>query len=123
MPVLDIDIITMPGEVLPDNLAQDLAEAAATIFTSPPGQTWVKIRPLPHTQYAENGGGPPTSVYPVFVTILQAHRPRREQLTSEIEQLCRQIAAAVGRRPENVHILYLPDGVGRMAFGGKLVTS
>ncbi len=123
MPILDIDVIIRPEEVLPDNLAEHLAEAAGSIFASPPGQTWVKIRPLPDTQYAENGGGPPANVFPVFVTILQAHRPPRDKLAVEVAQLSQQIAAACGRRPENVHILYLPDGVGRIAFGGKLVTA
>ncbi|MCA9872136.1 MAG: hypothetical protein KC441_00715 [Anaerolineales bacterium] len=123
MPVLDIDVITRPGEMLPENLANDLANAAADIFASPPGQTWVKLRPLPHTQYAENGGGPPDGVFPVFVTILQAHRPPREQLTAQVTQLCQRVAAACRRSPEHVHILYLPDGVGRIAFGGKLVTT
>ncbi|MFT4677881.1 MAG: hypothetical protein ACI831_001885, partial [Candidatus Azotimanducaceae bacterium] len=37
---------------------------------------------------------------------------------SEIPQI---VSEALSRRAENVHIIYLSEGAGRVAFGGELV--
>jgi phenylpyruvate tautomerase PptA (4-oxalocrotonate tautomerase family) len=42
-------------------------------------------------------------------------------MACEAERLTRAIAPILNRPPENVHILYEPDGAGRVSFGGKLV--
>lgn len=120
MPILEIEIVLQPGESLPSSLAQKIADHAAAVFGSPPGNTWVRLRAIPEAQYAENGSIPP-GVFPVFVTILKAVLPEPHVLQQELDQLTRTLAEACARPKENVHILYLPPGAGRVAFGGRLV--
>ena len=84
-------------------------------------QTWVRLRVLPLSQYAENGGGPAHGVAPVFVTVLKAVLPPLDRRREEVRQLAQRIALVCRRPVENVHVLYLPDGAERVAFGGKLV--
>jgi phenylpyruvate tautomerase PptA (4-oxalocrotonate tautomerase family) len=116
------------GWVLPANLTQSLADEAAQVFGAPDGTVWVKVRVIPSAHYAEDHGTPP-GVYPVFVTVLKSRvraEPSRSiqkgsELEDEIARLTKVIAKVLNRSEENVHILYHPDGAGRVAFGGKLV--
>jgi phenylpyruvate tautomerase PptA (4-oxalocrotonate tautomerase family) len=121
MPILEVEMIARPGERLSDDLAQRIADLAGKVFAAPAGSTWVKLRLLPAEHYAENGGGPPGGVYPVFVTVLKAQVPSQNVLAEEIKALAAAIALACARPQENVHILYLPAGRGRIAFGGELL--
>jgi phenylpyruvate tautomerase PptA (4-oxalocrotonate tautomerase family) len=121
MPILDIEIILRPGETLGRDLAAALAEQAAEIFGSAPGATWVKLKAIPADHYAENGGGPPEGVYPVFVSILKAKLPAAADMPAEVARLTAAIAHHCARPPENVHLFYLPPAAGRTAFGGNLI--
>jgi phenylpyruvate tautomerase PptA (4-oxalocrotonate tautomerase family) len=121
MPILDVEIVTPAGEEIDDSLASRLADAAGEVFGSVAGQTWVRLRPLPSESYAENGGGPPDGVSPVFVGVLLADPPVGEELRSQVHRLTLAIANACGRPPENVHLFYRAAARGRVAFGGKLV--
>ena len=121
MPILDVEIVQPDGEPVDPALAAKIADAAGAVFDSAPMQTWVRLRALPLSQYAENGGGPPRGVAPVFVTILKAALPPPDACREEVRQLTQGIAVVCQRPAENVHVLYLPDGAGRAAFGGKLV--
>lgn len=120
MPILDVQIVLRPRESIRPKLAAELAKRAGEIFKSPQGSTWVKVHAIAATNYAENDGGP-TLVYPVFVSVLKARMPSPDQLKSEVEQLTKAVARACTRPEENVHILYLPEGAGRVAFGGRIV--
>jgi phenylpyruvate tautomerase PptA (4-oxalocrotonate tautomerase family) len=121
MPILEIEIVLQPGEVLVSDLAQIAADRLGEVFGSPPGNTWVRLRFLPAGQYAENGDAP--GVYPVFVTVLKAQLPEPQALQQELSELTRLLAEVFTRPEENVHILYLPPGAGRVAFGGRLMPS
>jgi len=121
MPILEVEIIVHPGENLPAGLAAEIAERAGEIFRSAAGGTWVKIYPLPRERYAENGGSLEETIRPVFVRILQAKLPPPDILRDEVFRLTEAIAMACGRPAENVHIVYQPEGSGRVAFGGNLV--
>ena len=121
MPILDVEIVLGPGESLDPAPASELADRAGEVFGAAPGTTWVKLRAIPAEHYAENQTGRPSDVYPVFVSILKAKLPPLDQRQSEVARLTEAIARICRRRPENVHILYLPEGAGRMAFGGTLV--
>ncbi len=121
MPILDVEIVLREGESIDPGLAGRIAEAAASIFESAPGRTWVKIRPLSPSQYSEDAGGPPTGVHPVFVTILKGVNPGKEQLANEAIMLAQAIASVCGRPSDNVHILYEPEAQGRIAFGGRMM--
>ncbi len=121
MPVLDVEIITRPGESIDPHLASELAQRAGEIFGSAPGNTWVKVRPLAGENYAENHDSPPGDVYPVFVSVLKAKLPSPDALRREVDRLTAAIAQICNRSTQNVHIIYLPEGTGRIAFGGKVV--
>jgi phenylpyruvate tautomerase PptA (4-oxalocrotonate tautomerase family) len=121
MPILEIEIVVAEGEELDPSLAASLVDAAGEVFGTVAGQTWVRLRALPRRGYAENGGGPPEGIHPVFARVLLADPPQGEELRLQIHRLTLAIAKVCGRPPENVHLFYEPAGRGRVAFGGKLV--
>jgi len=121
MPILDVEIVLLPGEMVSSGLAAEIADRCGQVFGSPPGNTWVKLHLMPRDRYAENDGGPPDGACPVFVSVLKARLPAPEALSVEVGRLTAAIAQATGRPAEHVHIIYLPGGAGRVAFGGALV--
>ena len=121
MPILEVEVVVEAGEQLADDLAGRLADAAARVMGSDSGHTWVRLRSLPETHYAENEGGPPDGVRPVFITILKRHLPEPDVTTEECRALTQTLSVILERPAENVHLLYLPGGAGRVAFGGRLV--
>ena len=121
MPILDVEVVLAPEEALPPGLAAALADHAAAVFRSGPGETWVKLRPLAASGYAENGGGPDSGVRPVFVSVLRARWPDPERRAVELRQLTEAVARACSRPAEHVHVSYAQEGAGRAAFGGHLV--
>lgn len=121
MPILDIEIFTPNStQSLPADLTQSLADETAQIFNAQAGTVWVKVQIIPLAQYAENNGAP-AGVYPVFVTVLRSRIPQGGELQNEIARLTKVIANVLNHPETNVHIVYQPDGVGRVAFGGKLI--
>ena len=121
MPIVQIEIVAQPNEPFPSGLAARLAEELGAYWASPPHGAWVKIARLDARLYAENGGGPLPGVAPVFVTVLKAHLPVQEQLRVEVRAVAQIVAACCGRPLEQVHVLVLPPGTGRVAFGGELM--
>ena len=121
MPILHVEIVVPDGVGLESGLAAKLADTAGKVFDSPPGRTWIRVYPLPRSQYAENGGGPPDNVWPVFVTVLKAEVPTLDKLRAEARALAETVGQVCQRSSENVHILYLPSALGRIAFGGELL--
>jgi phenylpyruvate tautomerase PptA (4-oxalocrotonate tautomerase family) len=119
MPILDIEIVLQPTEILPPGLAAELANAAGKIFNSAPGETWVKLKTIPAEGYAENGSS--QGIHPVFVSILKARHSSPETTQLEVTRLTLQVARLCMRPAENIHIFYLPEGMGRAAFGGQLL--
>lgn len=120
MPILLVEIVTRPHEQLRSTLAKELADGAGEIFGSAPGGTWVKLYPITADRYAEGPGEEPDS-FPVLVTILKAKSPSAELLQFEVARLTAAIAETCDRPEENVHLIYSPEGAGRVAFGGKLI--
>lgn len=119
MPILHIDIIGSPADQ-PADLAQQLADAAASALDSRPQGTWVKLQYIPVEHYAENEGAE-TGVRPIIVSVIQADVPDGEDRQVQVSRLTEAIADAAGHPPENVHILLEPAARGRIAFGGNLV--
>ena len=121
MPILDVEIVASDStHSLPAGLAQSLADEAAQVFDAPRSTVWVKLRVIPSEGYAENGGLS-ENVHPVFVTVLKSRVKHGGELEDEVAQLTRVIANDLNRPEANVHIIFQPDGAGRVAFGGKLV--
>jgi phenylpyruvate tautomerase PptA (4-oxalocrotonate tautomerase family) len=121
MPIVDIEIVLRPGESLPGDVAAALADNLGRIFGSPQNGTWVKVRVIPDLYYAENGGKE-AGVYPVFVSILKANVPDSEEMQREVGAITAAVAQICTRAPELIHIVYQPEGKGRVAFGGRIVT-
>ena len=106
---------------LSPTLAPRLAEAAGHALAAPAGETWVRLRRLTTTFYAESGGGPLAGVPPVFVQVLQARLPDETALARQAAALGAAIAEVCGRPADRVHVVFSPAGVGRIAFGGRLL--
>jgi phenylpyruvate tautomerase PptA (4-oxalocrotonate tautomerase family) len=121
MPLLEVEVVLKDGEVVDPRAAARIADAAASVFGAPPGNTWVRVRTLLSSAYAEDAGGPPDGVFPVFVSVLKARHGSLDETAFEAKRLARAIAPILERPPENVHIVYEPDGAGRVSFGGRLV--
>ena len=121
MPILEVEIVTDLGETLKSGLAQQLADAAGDALGTPRGRTWVRLRALPREQYAESRAPLANDIQPVFVSVLKSRSCGPLEVKDEAARLCDALALACGRPRENIHILYLPDAAGRMAFGGELV--
>jgi phenylpyruvate tautomerase PptA (4-oxalocrotonate tautomerase family) len=122
MPILTVEIVARLEEEWDADFAQQLAHRAGEIFASSAGGTWVKVHFIPHEQYAENSQEP-VALHPVFVSILKANLPDKDGMAKEVRQLTTAVAQLCQRPPENVHIIYLPAGNGRVAFGGRIVSS
>ena len=122
MPILDIEIVLRPDETLDDKLVLELADRAGEIFSAPSGSTWVKLKTLSQKNYAENGGNSPAGFFPVFVSVLLARLPAPDKMQIQVATLTAAIAKVCERPEENVHIIYLPEGTGRVSFGGRIIS-
>ena len=116
MPIVEIEIVLRPDEILHDEIVSELAEELGDIFDSPRGGTWVKLRGLPPEHYAENG------VYPIFVTIIKSELLPLEEMQEEVQKITGAVAQICGHPSQNVHVIFQPPARGHMAFGGKLVS-
>lgn len=115
MPILDIEIVATEGGSLPP--ADDIAAEVAAAMGWRPAGTWVRLRRLPAADYGEGATPHP---HPVFVSVLHRRLPDEAALADEAARLAACVGAACGRQPEHTHVLYLPEGAGRIAFGGHL---
>jgi phenylpyruvate tautomerase PptA (4-oxalocrotonate tautomerase family) len=122
MPILDVECVRPAGsKAAPPGTAQRLADAAGRVFGSGPGRTWVRLRMLDATAYAENEAALDADGLPVFVTVLQAHVPEGAALAAQVTALTQAVADALGVDAQRVHVQMAPAGAGRQAFGGRLV--
>jgi phenylpyruvate tautomerase PptA (4-oxalocrotonate tautomerase family) len=123
MPLVEVERV-LPDEALgaaPPGLARALAGAAGAVFASAPGQTWVRLRELPRSAYAENGDALDDNRLPVFVTVTHAHPLQGAELATQVRALTDALAAALACDSQHVHVQIAPPGAGRQAFGGRLV--
>ena len=121
MPILDIEPVLDAHAAVDPTLAQRLADAAAAVFGQAPGRVWVRLRPLPAAQYAENGAAVEPAERPTFVTVLHARPPEGDARAQEAAALTGAIAGVLGQSAERVHVQYAAAGAGRQAFGGRLI--
>jgi phenylpyruvate tautomerase PptA (4-oxalocrotonate tautomerase family) len=123
MPIIDVEIVVAPNAPVDADLAQSLADAAGLALGSPAGQTWVRLHLLAREHYAENEFSLASTELPVFVTVLKRALPGPAEMTDEITRLTGSVANLLRRNRTCVHVEYAPAASGRLAFGGKLVTS
>ena len=121
MPIVEIEIVLKPNEIIQGITVEELADQLGKIFNSPKGTTWVKVHELERSRYSENGGTP-AGVFPVFVSVLKSILPGMDEMQKEVEMITGAVARICRRPSGNVHIIYLPEGRGRVAFGGKIVS-
>ncbi len=124
MPMIEIERVLPDGApaALP-GLAQALADEAGYALGSARGHTWLRLRALPASAYAESGVPPlADDALPVFVTVLQAHPLQGEALVEQVRALTVALARVLRCDPGRVHVQIAPAAAGRQAFGGRMVT-
>ena len=112
MPILDIDVVTRDGPVNIDTGA--LAHALGAALDSVPGSVWVRVRHLAAADYAENGAQP--DPLPVFVRVT-ARIADATRLSQHARVIAAEVATAVRRPRERVHVIFDPDARGRVFYG------
>lgn len=120
MPIFDIEIVCETEAEFSKASARVLADALGKTLGTATAHTWVRLRYLNASAYAENDTLLTSAELPVFVTLLHAHLPTGQSLATELAKLTTTIAQCLSRSSERVHIQYAPAGAGRQAFGGRL---
>ena len=123
MPIVQLQLVIRDdSERVAHETLQLLADELGEYFQSGTAATWIKVDYIPFEQYAENRETLCDDTKPTLVHVLKYRIPDEDRRALEAKALAR-IVANVLRRPErNTHIIYEPDGKGRVAFGGLLVT-
>ena len=121
MPIVQVEVVCQTEYLFGAIEVRPLADAIGKALASAPGRTWVKLRYLSSSGYAENEAAVLGSELPAFVSILHAHLPQGEALAAEAKALTLAVASCLGRAPEFVHVQYEPSAAGRQAFGGTIV--
>jgi phenylpyruvate tautomerase PptA (4-oxalocrotonate tautomerase family) len=121
MPIIDVEIVGDAEPATGSPSAATLADTLGGIFGTAPGRTWVRLRGLPPSAYAENGIEITAAGLPVFVTVLHARPPEGDARAAEVLAVTRAVADWARRDPQRVHVQYAPAAAGRQAFGGTLV--
>jgi len=121
MPIVEVEIVLKPNEVIQDDTPSLIADQLGKIFNSPKDGTWVKLYQLHENNYAENGGRD-NEIFPVFVSVLKAKLPPPDELQIEVDKITSSVAQICNRPSTLVHVIYTPQGSGRVAFGGKIVS-
>ena len=114
-PYSDDDAMPTPRQM------QSLADALGELFGSQPSGTWVRARQQQRGYYAENMIEFSPELRPVIVEVLKSELESGKTLAVEAATICAVVARILGRRTENVHVIYEPAARGRVAFGGQLV--
>jgi phenylpyruvate tautomerase PptA (4-oxalocrotonate tautomerase family) len=109
------DALPTPGEL------QSLADALGELFGSQPSGTWVRARQQQRAYYAENLIELRSDMRPVIVEVLKSELDRGRNLELEAAAISAIVAQVLGRRIEQVHVIYELPARGRVAFGGQLV--
>jgi phenylpyruvate tautomerase PptA (4-oxalocrotonate tautomerase family) len=118
VPIVDVELVG--DAVVTGATTQRLADALGEALSSRAGGTWVRVRQLERSGYAENGGAG-NEVRPVFVTVLERTRPTGQALVDQATRVTAAVADVTGRDPDQVHVLFEDDASGRLSFGGRLV--
>ena len=121
MPILQVEIVDNPGASLAPGLAQRLADAAGRVLGAAPGTTWVTVNLISSERYAESGGDGGPGYRPIFVRVLKRALPEGSARASEVAALTGAIAEVCGWSAAQVHVIFEPPALGRVAFGGAIV--
>ena len=123
MPIVQLQLVIRDdSERVAHETLQLLADEIGEVFQSGAAATWVKVDYIPFEQYAENREALRDDARPTLVHVLKYKIPDQERLAQEAKELACIVANALLRPERHTHIIYEPDGKGRVAFGGLLVT-
>ena len=75
MPIVDVELICASDAELAGISARRIADALGAVFGSPPGRTWIRLRALPASAYAETDADVNAGALPVFVTVPAPDNP------------------------------------------------
>jgi phenylpyruvate tautomerase PptA (4-oxalocrotonate tautomerase family) len=121
MPILTVEMVDGPGASVAPDLPQRLADEAGRVLGAAPGTTWVVVSVIPSTRYAESGADGGGTYRPLFVRVLKRALPGATALAEEAGALTRAVAEVCGWVLSQVHVIYEPPALGRVAFGGVMV--
>jgi len=102
------------------DVIQGLCDSLGDALGSRQAGTWVKVTYLPRGSYAENRELLIPAIRPVFVNITRAEMLESEALAKEANGVAAIVAQHLDRPQENIHVIYEPPALGRIAFGGQL---
>ncbi len=126
MPIVDIELLQADGSQTSTTSASDLpqriADGLGEVFGTQPAQTWVKVHYHDRTHYAENHSILPAEAKAAMVKVLKSEIPEPDALKEEARRVAETVASICNYPLENVHVLYEPQALGRIAFGGLLRT-
>jgi phenylpyruvate tautomerase PptA (4-oxalocrotonate tautomerase family) len=122
MPIITIECVVSAAEnKYPAEIIRRLADELGRLLGSKPAGAWLKMRYLDDMQYAENESDVDPAVRPTFVEVLKHSLGNQESLAAESRKIASTVSETLDRPRENVHVIFLPEGAGRVAFGGELV--
>ena len=123
MPIVQLQLVIRDdSERIARETLQLLADELGAYFQSGTAGTWVRVDYVPFEQYAENQETLQDDTKPTLVYVLKYRTPDEDRRAREAKALARIVADLLRRPERNTHIIYEPDGKGRVAFGGLLVT-
>lgn len=124
MPIVTIEcVVNDDFEKYGLSCTQQLADRLGVVFGSEPGTTWVKLKYLAQSNYAENDVTANNSMKPTFVSVLLRALPGEYTLERMAQNISTEVSDVLDRPAENTHVFFEPEGVGRVAFGGVLAKS
>jgi phenylpyruvate tautomerase PptA (4-oxalocrotonate tautomerase family) len=119
MPIVTIECVVNGNfEPYDTSFTQRLADRLGVIFKSEPGTTWVKLKYLAPSNYAENDVSTNGSMEPTFVSILLRSLPSEATLERIAQNVSTEVSSVLARPSMNTHVFFEPEGLGRVAFGG-----
>jgi phenylpyruvate tautomerase PptA (4-oxalocrotonate tautomerase family) len=122
MPIVTIEcVVSADFEHYDSSFTQRLADRLGVIFESEPGTTWVKLKYLTQSNYAENDTSTNGSMEPTFVSILLRSLPSEATLERIAHDVSTEVSSVLARPSTNTHVFFEPEGLGRVAFGGVLL--
>ncbi len=93
MPIVDVELIG--DDAVAAATSQRLADALGEALLSRVGGTWVRVRQLDQSGYAENGVVD-DAVRPVFVTVLERTRPKGRDFADRVARVTSAVAEVTG---------------------------
>lgn len=123
MPIVTLELIEDEmHQPVRANALKTLTDELGELFNSAPSGTWVKLRYLPREHYAENATTLETTIRPTFVEVLKRDADTSStDRAAEAARIAEIVALHLNRPIANTHIIYVPPGAGRVAFGGRLI--